>query len=176
MHACLDFYLSSAAPAQTKIPIFRSPRRKPLLHDVATFPPVHQRIVLLFSSHQKKKIIGKPRNGRTGSSTNSTDENFPIGMIVGQKRALADATRDLFSCASDNALQETTAVSDNVNPPVHCPLPRRSLGLQSPFSPFSLDFLLFTSPSIWTDLLTTSCLARNIHYEYFRMVKARERV
>lgn len=125
---------------------------------------------------KKKKIIGKPRNGRTGSSTNSTDENFPIGMIVGQKRALADATRDLFSCASDNALQETTAVSDNVNPPVHCPLPRRSLGLQSPFSPFSLDFLLFTSPSIWTDLLTTSCLARNIHYEYFRMVKARERV
>lgn len=100
MHACLDFYLSSsAAPAQTKIPIFRSPRRKPLLHDVATFPPVHQRIVLPFSSHQKKKIIGKPRNGRTGSSTNSTGENFPIGMIVGQKASSRRCNKgSLFLC------------------------------------------------------------------------------
>lgn len=133
------------------------------------------RIAFLLSS-KKKKIIGKPRNGRTGSSTNnSTDENFPIGMIVGQKASPRTCNKgSFFSCASDNALQETTAVSDDVNPPAHCPLPRRSLGLQSPFSPVSLDFLLSTSHSIGTDLPTGSCLARNIHHEYFRTAKARE--
>lgn len=48
---------------------------------------------------KKKKIIGKPRNGRTGSSTNSTGENFPIGMIVGQKASSRRCNKgSLFLC------------------------------------------------------------------------------